>query len=239
VPAVALDAPLTRIRSNILALESSFAFSGREYYSAAYASMAHLFSSRWTSITIAASDELGASLAPLGSHPLLDPLYSSAAFDFRYDATGRGRLEKVGAVARAGLAEHLVVCHEAPLPEGDKNCGRCEKCVRTMAELAAVGSNTASFPSGGLTPAAIDVLPVRLDAELFWEPLIPALRRAGREPLAEAAARYVRRIRIGRAWNADSGWKGRLRRFDRRFIGARLLRTRRFLSRKAPRGESE
>ena len=230
--AAALAAPLTRIESNLFEIESSFEFSGREYYSAAYASMAHLFSSRWTSIVLASFEQMGVSLAPLGSHPLLDPLYSSAALAFDHDTRGGRRVSRVEAIARAGLASTLLVCHEAPFPEGVENCGRCEKCLRTMGELAAVGAlgTGGAFPLDAFTPGTIETLPVTGETEIFWIPIAEGLRRAGRNALADAALRYVGRARAAHRWAADRGWKGNLRRLDRRLLGGRLLRARRALS---------
>ncbi|HET9793147.1 MAG TPA: hypothetical protein VFS34_01700, partial [Thermoanaerobaculia bacterium] len=74
--AAALGVALTRVESNLLEVESNFAFAGREYFAAAYASMAHLFSSRWTEVVLASGHEIPAILTPTGSHPLLDPLFS-------------------------------------------------------------------------------------------------------------------------------------------------------------------
>ncbi len=233
--AAALDVALTRIDSNILDVEPSFAFAGREYFAAAYASMAHLFSSRWTDVALASGHEIPAVLTPTGSHPLLDPLFSTGALEIRHEGADRTRLEKIEAIAaRPELLAHLLVCHEAPLPGGVLNCGRCEKCVRTMTELAAAGAppGAASF-AAELTPAAIESADVPADLGFYWPPLVEPLRRRGRLDLARAVERRVRRAHGVERWHADAGWTGLLRRIDRRIFGERLLRARRRLFRRA------
>ena len=228
-----LDVTLTRVESNLVDVEANLAFSGREYYSAAYASMAHLFSSSWTSVALASGHHLVEFGLPSGSHPLLDPLYGSGALELRHEGTDRTRLEKIAAIARRpDLLRQVLVCPEAPLPEGEINCGRCEKCLRTMAELLVAGAlgEAASFPVGALTAPAIESLLLIGDIVFFWISLAEPLRTLGRHDLANAIERKVRQARETERWLADAGWKGRLRRFDRRFLGERLLRLRRFLT---------
>ena len=75
---------------------------------------------------------------PWGSHPMLDPLWSNDDVEVIYDNRGGGRLRKVLGLADSDLAlKYLRVCHENPL--GAFNCGRCEKCIRTMVELQVAG----------------------------------------------------------------------------------------------------
>jgi hypothetical protein len=77
-----------------------------------------------------------------GSHPLLDPLWSTEYLTFIHDGCEADRMEKVqNQVAKSPLAlQNLRVCWqnyqrsiEAP------NCCECEKCIRTMMELRACG----------------------------------------------------------------------------------------------------
>ncbi len=77
--------------------------------------------------------------APWGSHPMLDPLWSNEDIEVIYDNRGGGRLHKVLGLADSDLAlKYLRVCHENPL--GAFNCGKCEKCIRTMVELRVAGA---------------------------------------------------------------------------------------------------
>jgi hypothetical protein len=84
-------------------------------------------------------------LSPWGSHPLIDPLWSTESLEFRHDGCEAFRSQKLDwYVARSRVAlENLRVCgYES---SGLQNCGRCEKCLRTMIGLAALG---AEMPAG-------------------------------------------------------------------------------------------
>jgi hypothetical protein len=74
-----------------------------------------------------------------GTHPALDPRYSTERTGILHygDAS---RLQKVERVAQSQPAlDTLRVCRYDHL-ETDRNCGKCEKCLRTMLELHAVGA---------------------------------------------------------------------------------------------------
>lgn len=87
-------------------------------------------------------------LRPWGSHPLLDPLWSTETVEFVHDGCEARRAEKVrDEISRSPLAlANLRVCWEHL--NADYNCGRCEKCVATMAMLHSQGVLEASstFP---------------------------------------------------------------------------------------------
>ena len=75
-----------------------------------------------------------------GSHPLLDPLWSTEDTEFIHDGLEATRLAKLRRIATAPiLLEHLRVC-AADDTSGVFNCGRCEKCIRTMLGLEAIGA---------------------------------------------------------------------------------------------------
>ena len=75
-------------------------------------------------------------LAPLGSHPLTDPLWSSEAVEVTHVGAGTRRLDKLRAIAACAPAlANLVVC----ATDINTNCGACEKCLRTMIPLRLLG----------------------------------------------------------------------------------------------------
>lgn len=75
-----------------------------------------------------------AHLYPMGTHPLLDPLWSTEVTEFVHDGAESNRVEKVGFIATSNVAmKWLRVC--AWNPNSEYNCGRCEKCLRTMINL--------------------------------------------------------------------------------------------------------
>jgi hypothetical protein len=73
-------------------------------------------------------------LYPWGSHPLLDPLWSTERLAVIHDGCEMGRIDKVGIVARSPLAlETLKVCP-------GYNCGACIKCLPTIIDLMQAGA---------------------------------------------------------------------------------------------------
>lgn len=91
-------------------------------------------------VHIAGSLELG-NLVPQGSHPELDPLWSTERTEIVHDGAQVSRVEKLRALARHPVAlEHLKVCINQ---SSDANCGACPKCVRTMVGLRLAGASEA------------------------------------------------------------------------------------------------
>ncbi len=76
---------------------------------------------------------------PHGSHPLLDPLYSTESVQIEHDATDQTRFAKVAHIVAEcpEMLPHLKVCWAQSRPD---NCGRCSKCLLTMAYLEARGA---------------------------------------------------------------------------------------------------
>jgi len=105
------------------------------------------------------SDEDYAHLAfPWGSNAITNPMMSSDRFQIITVGGASGRTAKVAEISRHGdIAEHLRVCWR----EGDsgKNCGRCEKCVRTKLNFLAAG---AELPANlANEPGVLEVLALR------------------------------------------------------------------------------
>lgn len=77
--------------------------------------------------------------SPWGSHWRLDSLWSSERLEISHVGADLWRSEKLLELAADGLAqEHLRVCWQRFAGPG-ANCGRCEKCVRTMLVLDQAG----------------------------------------------------------------------------------------------------
>ncbi len=77
-------------------------------------------------------------LLPWGSNPATDHLLSNKAMRLVLDGSGFSRTEKVELVSIHETATRVAkVCWEGK--ESHRNCGRCEKCVRTLLNFKAVG----------------------------------------------------------------------------------------------------
>jgi hypothetical protein len=105
---------------------------------AALAGIGHALSEHFRKIYIAATHTYS-DLIPMGSHPILDPLWRSEALEFVHDGCEADRMEKVELISRNEIVlQTLRVCWKNT--DGAYNCGKCEKCLRTMIELSAVGA---------------------------------------------------------------------------------------------------
>jgi len=169
------------------------------FYSAVLAACAHALAKRLDLVYIASGLDYP-KLAPCGSHPLLDPEYSSYELRLKHAHTELTRLEKIRLVADWEVAlQNFRVCL-ANKPDL-YNCGRCEKCIRTMVGLLAAGAlhKTRAFADDDVTPELLASVNIRDHhrAAFYWE-LVPALEELGRQDLVEA-------IRRGTAPEPDQG----------------------------------
>ena len=86
-----------------------------------------------------ASGDISYKKIPLGSNPLSDPMLSSADFKVICDGAAFTRVEKVSHIANWEAAnQNLRVCWEGP--DLSKNCGVCEKCIRTILNYRVTGN---------------------------------------------------------------------------------------------------
>lgn len=123
------------VRTNVRAISDRYVAWGM-YHGAALAMVGHALSPLFSQCIIASSYPYG-DLHPWGSHPLLDPLWSSERVRFVQEGLEANRIEKLTAIAdNESVRSALRVCWESEL---ELNCGRCEKCLRNMAILLALG----------------------------------------------------------------------------------------------------
>jgi hypothetical protein len=144
------------------------------------------------------------SLVPAGTHPDLDPLWSTEALTFEHDEL-LGRDAKVAEIVGYEPAmQWLRVCWRRP---DLYNCGRCDKCIRTQITL---------WMAGGLgrcrtLPDTIDLKRVRrlrhrhARSSLRAVDLADKARAAGFPELAAALMTSVRRSRSHPAQQRAAG----------------------------------
>ncbi|BAY61775.1 hypothetical protein NIES22_18420 [Calothrix brevissima NIES-22] len=172
----------------------------KDYYtSAALSAVAHAFSSRLASIAVSSSDEI-AYLQPWGTHPLLDPLYSSYDFTIRHEYITLSRFTKTKLVAEWDLAlQKLRVCDQLSLPPGYLNCGECPKCVATMTQLAALGmlEKATTFPANDISGETIlkKANIQHFDEEAYYLDLLELLEQQNRTELVISIQLLSRRFR--------------------------------------------
>lgn len=121
----------TNIR-RIMGPSVSWGFYG---HGAGIVSLATIFSGISDKVMIPATHSYAAHL-PWGSHPLLDPLWSTERLEVEHVGSEAGRVQKIQLIADEKIVQdNLRVCYAE---FDDLNCGRCKKCLRTMATLATI-----------------------------------------------------------------------------------------------------
>lgn len=164
------------------------------FFGAVLAAIAHSFSRRMNLVFIGSSYDIP-NLHPCGSHPLLDPEYSSLDLRLRHRDYHLSRIKKIRIVSQWDVAfQNFRVCL-ANVPDR-LNCGCCEKCVRTMTELTALGllSKTRAFVEDEITPDRISQFDITIRVRPpFYRPLIPLLREQGRDDLAQAIEKQLKK----------------------------------------------
>ena len=195
--AARLNKKVIEIHTNIRAFSDLY-LSWDMYHGSALAAVAltmlPLFSRIYVPATQAYSD-----LLPWGSHPLVDPLWGNEQLHIIHDGCEATRLEKVAAISKSDVAmSTLRVCWLNP--EGAYNCGRCDKCLRTMVHLYLVGAlgRCTTLP-GALSPHDLARAPIKDSiCRIFAEQNLRALRACNADPKVIKAiedalsGRYVR-----------------------------------------------
>ena len=209
---------------------NDFRFWGDHFQGAAFASIAHALANRYTSVSISASDAIPdltlmkrVNLWPYGSHPLLDPQYGSSDLRIRHEGIAWSRLDKTRLVAGWDVAlQNLRVCNQFRRYErGELNCGRCEKCVRTMLGLEALGllERTSVFPVNRLSAELVKSAGSLSDnPEGSYMELVEPLRKKGRDDLVEAIEQKL----AGQRGLARRGFMKVLSEFDKKYLGGTL-----------------
>jgi hypothetical protein len=133
---------------------------------------------------------------PWGSTPMSDWLLSSDSFQFVHDGAAFTRVEKLQALTSWPEAcRHLRVCWQGE--RKDRNCGRCEKCIRTILAFRAVGLESTEAFEADVRDA--DIIGLRGLTEMHCQELLAVILAARaasiREPWVEAVERLLRQSR--------------------------------------------
>ncbi|MDW6026298.1 hypothetical protein SAZ10_31520 [Mesorhizobium sp. BAC0120] len=151
------------------------------------------------------SDEDYAHLViPWGSNPISFPMLSTPGFEVVYDGAGFTRTEKVAALSNWPEAvSNLRVCWQDV--ETGKNCGSCEKCIRTKLNFLAAGLSPPEALAEAPNPRQIRRINARNGVQLAYldDILTYANHRGAQEywvdPLKAAIKRSRRRMAVRQA----------------------------------------
>jgi len=222
---------LIPIRTNIVSLGNGWEFWANEFFAAAFASVAHAFTKRFSVVSLASAGWGIPHIFPHGSHPLIDPNYSSSDLRVRHEGARLSRLDKVRLLVGWDLAlEHLRVCNTTRDVRPDRlNCGKCEKCVRTMLEFLVLGAldKNPAFEASDVSPKLVrsSVYIDPIDAP-FYEELLEPLNELGRDDLVAAIksklSQYQRVEKLTR-------FRKYIKRLDRQYNNNRLVKLKRIV----------
>jgi hypothetical protein len=144
-----LGKPLIEVETNARELLEQFA-PWTALHGAVLASVALLLGQAFREMIIPATHPL-AQLRPHGSHPWLDPLWSSEAVKIVHHGAEVDRIGRITAIAGNGVVQRWVrVCWRNTA--GTYNCGACVKCLQALAGFREAGAlgRLRSFPAGSL-----------------------------------------------------------------------------------------
>jgi hypothetical protein len=190
--AATLDLDLLPCATNLRHLPSRPGVWSYLHHGAALAAVAHAATSGPARLFLAASFDV-AHMTPWGSHPLVDPYYSSQRLTMVHEGSRFSRLAKVAAIAESPtLLASLRVC-PANVP-GRPNCGECEKCLRTRLELLAAGHD--HTPAFGPSAMPAELLERNLSIEsdyqrAYYEEVVGSLEARGFRELARIVVRKL------------------------------------------------
>jgi hypothetical protein len=206
----ALGLPLVEVETNLRPFSRSYVGWGA-YHGSALASVALFLSGRFSRIYVPGSLSYDSHF-PHGSHPLLDPLWTTPEVELVYDGFEANRYEKTSLVGGSKVAmRFLRVCNRnASDPAAGVNCGRCEKCLRTMTALRVLGrlQDCETFPM----PLELDLIPPLLadrDAASLdlWEQNLRATEQANHDPDLADVLRLALRDRSPTRRRDHLGWR--------------------------------
>jgi hypothetical protein len=191
------------VRTNVLDLHPGAGFFSYKSHGSILAAVAHLFSNRFDRAFIAASIYRFNVTYKWGSHPLLDPYFSTADLTVRDWGAHQSRIEKTRVVAN--WPEGVDAIQVCPNPrKTERNCGYCEKCVRTMTGLLVFGKlrGCRAFTPQDVTPEMIReaVQYFYSDYQVrYFRQLMEPLGELGRTDLVQAIRAHVLK------WKKPSG----------------------------------
>ncbi|MFM7182679.1 MAG: hypothetical protein ACKO2G_14605 [Verrucomicrobiales bacterium] len=180
------DLPMMEILTDLRDFSDRHVHWGSHYCGAAMAGVAHLLAASFGEMIVPGSVTWKDSGA-FGTHPFIDERWSSPWLRIHHDSCDMDRLEKIRTIVEnVDALRHLRVCWRNP--DNSYNCCHCEKCLRAIANLRALGAleHATTFPR---LPEIAELRSLEIDHELvvpFIEQTIHEARLAGDEELAEA-----------------------------------------------------
>ncbi|AFY67749.1 hypothetical protein [Geitlerinema sp. PCC 7407] len=201
-----LGLDLIPVQTNFRALLAGLGLNWEDIFGAGLASCLALFQGRYTTGLIPSSFPYRALSFPYGSNPVTDPLLSSHAFRVVHDGAVAARLEKMRAIAQwPDALANLRVCWQGAL--ADRNCGRCEKCIRTILNFRILGVGLPPCFEADISDRAIAETLVEAGPLTEMERVLEAAQAAQiTESWVSALGQCIRRSRRHAALQRSRTW---------------------------------
>ncbi len=170
-----LGMELIPIATNFRELEQDW----EDAHGTGIASCLMLFQRGFEAGIIASSDPYDALNLPYGSNPVSDWLLSSQSFQIVHDGASFNRIEKIREIANwPEVPANLRVCWEGS--QKDRNCGRCEKCIRNILAFRVLGLGLPPCFEQDVTDSQIlGIKNLKKSQLIELDPIIAAARSAG------------------------------------------------------------
>jgi hypothetical protein len=176
-----LDKPLIEVETNVFEFAQHFGYNRN-----LLPGIGLLLSPQFRKVFIASNVPYNDTF-PDSVHPLIDPLWSTEVLTFEHDGCEASRIEKIARISESDIAlRSLRVCFENR--DDAYNCGHCEKCLRTMIALEAIGAyERCTTFSQKPDKEAVSHMKLREQLLPFAEENLRALEKSGNNPeLAKA-----------------------------------------------------
>jgi hypothetical protein len=197
--AARLEKPLVVVFTNV-GVDPSLGYPWELSHSGVLAAAALILERRYARLLIPSTHGY-AFLSPGGSHPLTDPLFSTARTRVIQHGSSFLRAAKLERIAeRDAVQDALQVCTR----RSDRNCGACRKCYCTMLHLDVLGLLSRYrnvFPIDAYDPAAAASIDSSgWDVHSYLESVLPIAEERGRAAVAAAVRRGLRRTARRARW---------------------------------------
>jgi len=203
-----------------------------EFMGACFAAIAHALANLYGTFYINSCHDIP-NIMPYSSHPLINPNFSSSNLKIKHEGITLSRLEKTRSISDWAVAlKNLRVCNNFQFYQnGRLNCGECEKCIRTMLALTALGvlEKADAFPISTVTPALIEKgVQIGYNTLPLYEEMIAPLSAAGCHDLAAAIENKIKQYhRNAKKTARQQKIKAPLKTFDEKYFNGNLRRAKR------------
>jgi hypothetical protein len=200
------DIPLYTMATNFQVLRQNWDYA----FGPAIISCLMFYQTAFRTALIGSSEPYDSLFIPCGSNPITDPTLSSDAFRIVHDGAAFNRIEKARELTQwtAGMRT-LRVCWAGE--RKDRNCGRCEKCIRTILDFRLVSPDLPPAFERDVTD--LDILGLRALTRIQVHEFDMILQAAEK---AKIDASWVRALKSRLRRNV---LRSRLAAWDRRYLG--------------------